>query len=820
VNGVVLVAAMLAGIVAGLLTSISSYDAAALALAITSGTLLAPAGRVRAVLLLSGLSLIATTEGAIARDRAIWPPLLRWFDAETAGARLPDPIIVRGVLAADATLVDSGVRLLVLVDELETSRGRWRIRGTVQTTVEGNLALSALPEWTAGRWLSAPMMLREPAVLRNPGGASEHWQRLRRISDLTGTIKSARLIEIHRGAWWDEAGASVRQQVRDATRKYIVPPLLRAAPVLPAVLIGDQAGLPIDVEHRLQAAGTYHAIVISGAHIAVLSAACFFLLRLVLRSFHMVALTTMVIVATYGWLVGDAPSVRRAVTAAGLYLGLSVIGLRARALNVLAVTALCLAIASPLTTIDASAWLSFGATLGIIVGGTRFMEWASAQAPNGRATPRAAVMLARRMWLVMLGIFSATLAAELVLTPIVAALFSRVGLLALVLNLVAIPAIAVVQVAGVMMIVFDHCWTLGAQWSGWIAGVAALVLLDSSKAVDLAPWLIWRTPPTHLAWTIAYYVSLVIAVSLRGRSRSRILAVAAASASLLIILSAPGLELARPRAGSLRMTMLDVGQGDAIAVQCPDGQSLLIDTGGAPGAFDVGDRVVTPALWALGVRRLDWLALTHGDLDHAGGALGVERNLHPREIWEGIPVPPHPLLLALRRQAHLDGVAWREILAGHRLEIGSVAIDALHPPPPDWERRRVRNDDSLVLRIRFGTVELLLTGDAGGEFENQFVEPEGRGRIRVLKVGHHGSRSSSATSFLKSFAPQLALISVGRGNTFGHPDPAVVTRLQQLGAVVFRTDWDGAILLDTDGRTVDVTTMSGRRWQVTVSRAS
>jgi competence protein ComEC len=268
------------------------------------------------------------------------------------------------------------------------------------------------------------------------------------------------------------------------------------------------------------------------------------------------------------------------------------------------------------------------------------------------------------------------------------------------------------------------------------------------------------------------------------------------------------------------VTLLDVGQGDAVAVQWPDGQSLLIDSGGSAGAFDVGDRVVTPALWALGVRRLDWLALTHGDLDHAGGALGVERSLHPREIWEGVPVPPHPMLLALRRQAHRDGVAWRQTLAGHRLEIGGVAIEALHPPAPDWERRRVRNDDSLVLRIRFGNVELLLTGDAGAEFEDRFAEPQDRGRIRVLKVGHHGSRSSSSMSFLKTFAPQIALISVGRGNTFGHPDPAVVARLQQLGAVVFRTDWDGAVLLDTDGRTVDVTTMSGRRWEVSVSRPS
>jgi competence protein ComEC len=259
------------------------------------------------------------------------------------------------------------------------------------------------------------------------------------------------------------------------------------------------------------------------------------------------------------------------------------------------------------------------------------------------------------------------------------------------------------------------------------------------------------------------------------------------------------------------VTILDVGQGDAIAVQLPDGHTLLIDAGGVAGAGDFGGRVVTPALWGLGVRKLDWMAITHPDLDHIGGAVAVERDFRPFEIWQAVPVPPNPELLLLRQDSQSHRVAWRQVLAGHRVDIGSVVLEAVHPPAPDWERRRVRNDDSLVLRLRFGRVEFLLTGDAGAEFEDGFLA----GRelpVRILKVGHHGSKTASSARFLEAFRPQLAIVSAGRGNLFGHPAPEVLQRLKDVGATVFRTDRDGAIVIETDGAIVTVTTMAGQTW--------
>ena len=816
--GLVLAVAVLSGVLTGLLGSMSSCDGAALALSAASFVLVTDSRHLRVGMLVGALFFFALADGALARERVMTAPLPAWFRSATAGGQDAGPREIRGVLASDASATAEGVRLIIDVESVADPSGPRRLRGRLQTHVSGTLGLSRVAEWRRGRRIGAPVFLREPQVWHNPGSPSEWWERLRRPVDLVATIKSAALVQIAPGPWPEEAAAALRQRVRDVSKRHLAPKSAQAAAVVVAILIGDRAGLADDVQRRLQAAGTYHVIAISGGNIAILTALLVTLLRTVVRSSRLVASVALAVIVAYGWIVGGEPSVRRAVTAAAVYLTLHLVGVVPRSLNVLALVAAILALTEPRAVLDAGAWLSFGATLGIVLGARRLSDWATdGAAPRdqtGEASP-AVFTMARRCWLAGLELFTATVAAELALLPISSMLFSRVSWLGLILNFVAIPAMTVVQIAGMSMVAFAGWWESAANASAWVASVAARGLLDSSQAVMVAPWLVWRVPPTSIVWTVAFYAAIAAALRLPARSPRRRLAIAIACGSAIVIVSAPGLERAGPRAGRLRLTLLDVGQGDAILVQFPDAHSLLIDAGGLPaGSFDIGDRVVTPALWALGVRRLDWLAITHGDADHIGGAAGVERNFHPREIWEGIPVPPNPALQALRIQAHADGLAWRQVLAGQALELGGATLDVVHPASPSWERRRVRNDDSVVLRVRFGSVEFLLTGDAGTEFEDAFASRLPRAPLRVLKVPHHGSRSSSSARFVKLFAPEVALISVGRDNPFGHPAPDVLARYMELGAVVFRTDQDGAAILETDGATLDVTTKSGRRWRM------
>ena len=215
-------------------------------------------------------------------------------------------------------------------------------------------------------------------------------------------------------------------------------------------------------------------------------------------------------------------------------------------------------------------------------------------------------------------------------------------------------------------------------------------------------------------------------------------------------------------------------------------------------------------LRAFGVRSLDTFVLTHADPDHIGGARSVLRSFRPRAIWEGVAVPPHEPLRWLSEAADRIGAEWRTARTDDHLRVSGVEIHTLHPPQPDWERQRVRNDDSIVLAIRMGKVSVILPGDVGREGEGRVLDHIEPAPLMVLKAPHHGSATSSTTEFLERIRPAVAIFSAGRNNRFGHPARVVVERYRAMGTTMFSTAEDGAVILDTDGEVVEMRTWSGR----------
>ena len=735
---------------------------------------------------------------ASARDHTLDSPL-----AVALGPLLDDrqspPVWLRGRLNEDAAVDSDGARLSIDVDGVRIS-DTWRsVRGRAQLNVGGSLTPSVAQAWRRGRPVLLPALVKRPQVWRNPGGASERWQRLRRATDVTGSVKSAALVDVWPGGRWSEWGAFVRARVRSTISDTVGRSSPESAGIVTAILIGDRTGLDDATVRRLQMAGTYHVIAISGGNIAIVVVICMVLLRGVVRSPRVGAALTLAVVLAYGGLVGDQASVARAVAAAVVVLSLQIAGWCAPTLRVFLLAALGVALVDPLAVIDIGAWLSFGATLGILL----------LSGPIGRRLSCGAGPVASALS----GTIAATIAAELALMPISAAVFARVSVAGLLLNLVAIPAMTVTQVAGTLVVVVAPLWLTGAQWLASLAHIGARVLVRSADLLDVLPWLSWQTPPVGWGWIAAYYAGLAAMLWPQRSPRMRYACGGVAGASLLVILAAPNWPAVPVPSGRLRVAMLDVGQGQAIAVQFPTGQSLLLDAGGSGSSFDVGTRVVEPALWALGIQRLDWLAVTHGDVDHAGGAASVLRDLRPREVWEGVPVPRDARMQALRARAQAQGVVWRRIAAGHTFEVGSAVVDVMSPPIPDWERRDNRNDDSLVVRVKFGEVSLLLTGDIERQAEASLVSDRAP-RLRLISAPHHGSRTSSSPEFVRGWLPHATFVSAGRGNSFGHPAPEVLSRYRAMDVEVFRTDLDGAIVIETDGRVVNVRTVSGRQWRL------
>lgn len=753
-------------------------------------------GAIAAVFALCGWGLAADADW-----RARHPPLLDLWRA-APGDRLP----LEGTLREDAARWGDAVGISVAVDRAGWGEAAREAPGGVRLAVSGSLAGEGADAWRAGRRVRLTAALREPARYRDPGVRDARVALARRGTILTGSVKSAALVEVvEPGSAAHEAAAALRRRTRLAVGRHVGSRSPRSAAIIVAILIGDRAGLDETVERQLQEAGTYHVIAISGGNIAILAALALLVLRTLGAGPRGASLAVIAVLASYAFVVGGEPSVARATVMAGLYFAARLADFRGGPVNTLAASAALLLAAGPCAVGEVGFALTYGATLGILVG--------ARLAGPGRPLP----WWARAPF----GLLLASASAELALIPVSAWAFSRVTFAGLLLNFAAIPLMTVAQVAGMAVVPLDALWPAAARLAGLAAHLGAEGLVRSAELVTLAPWLSYRLPPPHPVVVLLYYLAWAAwllpvrpgAGAARGRLRRRA-ATAVAAGSLLWILAEPGTLLRPGVAGRLRVTVLDVGHADAILVQLPDRRSLLVDAGGAllGGSFDVGGRVVAPALWALRTRRLDVLVLTHGDPDHVGGAASIVRDFRPREVWEGIPVPPHAPLQALRRQAEASGARWRTAVAGARHSFGEVSLTVWHPPPPEWERQRVRNDDSLVLEIRYRDVSVVLPGDIGREVEASLAPRIPPAPLRVLKVPHHGSATSSTGPFLAALAPRAAILSAGPTTRVSD---AVLRRYDDLGVRLFRTDRDGAVTLTTDGSTVTLRTHTGDETTIT-----
>ena len=717
------------------------------------------------------------------------------FAIDTPGPPAPhDPVFIRIRLTEDASSTEdvTTMRARVLAARIA---GQWHMTdGGLLISVGGAASRRDGTEWVAGRTLEVAASFRRPARFLNDGVPDFERDLALDGTTLFASTKSGLLVGVREhGSAMEEAAARVRRHVRQSVSRWVGTHDPLSAALVAAVLIGDRTGLPDDVRTRLQVAGTYHVIAISGGNIVILAALCLGCLRLLGSAGRPAAAITLAMLLAYAVIVTSSASVWRATLMAAVYLTARLLDHRSPSWHAFAVTAAVVVCVRPLDVRDVGFILTFGATAALFEA-ARWM----------RAWPFASRIAA---WAV--ASLAASVAAEAALLPVSAHVFSRVTSAGLVLNLLAVPLMGVGQVAGIVVTVADRLDPV-ALAAGWVAHGAALALVESARLAELLPWLSARVPPPSMLIVVVYYVALILVVAARGRVR-RIAGCAFAVTAAGIV---TGVSLPRwfDTHSRLRLTVFDVGQAEAMLLQSPGAGALLVDSGGTPfgsGGFDIGGRVLAPALWHRGVRSLHALLVTHGDPDHLGGARAVLRDFSPAYAWEGIAVPRHGPLREWLADARDRGIPVLQRVAGEEFPLGEARARILHPQAADWERPRVRNDDSVVIEVVLGDVAILLTGDIGAEIERAILPKLTAARIRILKVAHHGSRTSSSRELLEGWRPHVAVISCGRGNSFGHPAPEVLQRIAAVGAHVYRTDRDGQITLETNGRDLSIQTYTG-----------
>jgi competence protein ComEC len=346
----------------------------------------------------------------------------------------------------------------------------------------------------------------------------------------------------------------------------------------------------------------------------------------------------------------------------------------------------------------------------------------------------------------------------------------------------------------------------GAFLGGLVSGLHGVASWTASLA--------WLTPrvPTPPLWLSISFLALLVGLAILADKRSRWTWAATGGLFFLcaLLTFAPFAPALQP--GKLEVTVLDVGQGDALFVAFPDGRTMLVDAGEGPSVneflqpvgLDVGESVVSSYLWSRRIRSLDVVVATHAHWDHIGGMRSVLRNFPVDEVWLG-PGGDNRLSAELQQFVAGQAIPIRRLAGGDTVELGAVQAQVLWPAA-DWVPTRNENNDSLVLRLGFGRRHLVLPGDAEEAVERRLLRAGIPLRGDVLKVPHHGSNDSASSLFLETLSPGFAVISVGANRQYGHPRPETLERLRLAGVRTYRTDQDGATTFLTDGNRIEVGT--------------
>ncbi|MGC8755603.1 MAG: DNA internalization-related competence protein ComEC/Rec2 [bacterium] len=676
---------------------------------------------------------------------------------------------------------------------------------------------NALPDITSGDYINAHVRLHRPKNLKNPGSFDYVASLSRDNIALIGYLNSVENISISSDRAMNgffRSADSIRIKVRHIIAHNVDDPL--AYSIVLALVIGDQGYISSDVRRMFSSTGIIHILVVAGLHLAIITHLFYRLIRFLLsRSVYLCLhinipklslVLSLIPMTAYTLLTGANPPVVRSGIMIAVYCILFIINRTQARWTGLLIAAILILTVNPMALHSVSFQLSFVAVGSIIA----FMPVISRIVEEIKSRVPA---ISGKIFITLANALLVSIFVTIGLGGIIAYYFNTVPLCGILLNILVIPLFCYIIVP----------ISLIASCSGFIsAWLSHALFFCISYLINVIVGIIsWVSAlsiasirvPTPTLFEICIYYSILIILLGAKRFGTRITATLLSVLMLFQILDIGYYVYKNHFTNKLSITFIDVGQGDSAFIEFPSGKTMLIDAGGgAYHSYDTGEAVVSRYIWALKRNKVDYIIASHPQIDHIGGLGFIIKNMGVKEVYQSDCEPETNVYKDFVRAIHKARPNLYKIKDAVRtLEVNGVKVELLPVPHDvcDPYSEKDLNNYAVITRLVYRQVSILFTGDIEKKAEELLVDKYNTDlKADILKVAHHGSKTSSSERFLDAVGPKIAIISVGETNPFHMPSKAVLKRLFERNVNVYRTDRQGAIRITTDGRDISIKTYS------------